>query len=342
MKNTNKDMDIKALRENCYRESKVPGEFMLQLRLPGGVGASKYLTMVQELADKYGNGTFHLGIRQTLNIPCIKYEDIDAVNKEIKDYIKEVEVDLCDVDMEVTDKGYPYIGPRNVVGCIGNQHCRKGNCNTTELARKIEKLIYPSPYHIKVSISGCPNDCAKGHFNDFGIIGISKIDYNQERCVGCGSCVRACKKHATGVLSLNSQNKIDKDYCCCVGCGECVLACPTGAMSRNPKKLYRVTLGGRSGKQYPRMGKTFLNWISEDALLQVMANWQKFSEYALDGKPEYLHGGHLIDRVGYHKFKEMILDGVELNPECKVADNIYWSEEEHRSNIHVKLACENK
>ena len=29
---------------------------------------------------------------------------------------------------------------------------------------------------------------------------------------------------------------------------------------------------------------------------------------------------HLIHRAGYVKFKEMILDGVELNPEAKVAD----------------------
>ena len=44
-----------------------------------------------------------------------------------------------------------------------------------------------------------------------------------------------------------------------------------------------------------------------------------------DYKPEYLHGGHLIDRAGYHRFKEIILDGVELNPEALVAENIYLS-----------------
>ena len=29
------------------------------------------------------------------------------------------------------------------------------------------------------------------------------------RCIGCGSCVDACKHHATGVLSLNQNGKID-------------------------------------------------------------------------------------------------------------------------------------
>ena len=68
----------------------------------------------------------------------------------------------------------------------------------------------------------------------------------------------------------------------------------------------------------------------------MFANWQKFSAWVMDYKPEYLHGGHLIDRAGYVKFKEMILDGVELNPEAKVADEIYWAEAEQRANIHVK------
>ena len=101
-------------------------------------------------------------------------------------------------------------------------------------------------------MAGCPNDCVKANFNDFGIMGINKQVYDIDRCIGCGSCVDACKHHATGVLSLNQNGKIDKDACCCVGCGECSLICPTGAWTRGDKKLYRVTLGGRTGKQNPR------------------------------------------------------------------------------------------
>ena len=100
--------------------------------------------------------------RQTLNAPGIKYEYIDEVNKFIKDYIKGVDVEMCDVDMEVNDAGYPTIGARNVMSCIGNAHCIKGNVNTYKLARKIEKLVFPSHYHIKVAVAGCPNDCVKG------------------------------------------------------------------------------------------------------------------------------------------------------------------------------------
>ncbi len=332
----NHDIDVKKTRINCFRQSKVPGEFMLQLRVPGALIDAKHLALVQELCEKYGNGTFHMGMRQTLNVPGIKYENIPAVNAKIKEYIQDVNVEMCDCDMEADDEGYPTIGARNVMACIGNSHCIKANANTHEMAKKIEKLVFPSHYHIKVSVAGCPNDCAKGNFNDFGVMGIYKMVYDQDRCIGCGACAKACEHHATGVLSLNDHGKIDKDTCCCVGCGECVIACPTGGWTRGDKHLWRVTLGGRTGKQFPRMGKLFLNWVTEDVVLGMFGNWQKFSAWVMDYKPEYLHGGHLIDRAGYVKFKEMILDGVELNPEAKVAEELYWTEAEQRANIHVK------
>ena len=39
----NHDIDIKKLRINCFRQSKVAGEFMLQMRVPGSMIAAKYL-----------------------------------------------------------------------------------------------------------------------------------------------------------------------------------------------------------------------------------------------------------------------------------------------------------
>lgn len=339
----NHDINVKQVRINCFRQSKVPGEFMLQLRVPGALIAAKHLQLVQELCEVYGNGTFHMGTRQTLNVPGIKYENIPAVNAKIKEYIADIETIGCDADMDAVDGsasgnagGYPTIGARNIISCIGNAHCIKGNVNTYELARKIEKLVFPSHYHIKVAVAGCPNDCAKANFNDFGVIGINKMEYDYSRCIGCGACADACDHHATAVLSLNKDGKIDKDACCCVGCGECVLICPTSAWTRNPKQLFRVTLGGRTGKQTPRSGKLFLNWVTEDVVLGMFGNWQKFSAWALDYKPEYLHGGHLIDRVGYKAFISQIFDGVELNPEAKVAEDIFWAENEQRANFHVK------
>lgn len=330
----NQDINVKKLQKNCWRQSKVPGEFMLQLRVPGSMIHAKHLERVQYICQTWGNGNFHVGMRHTLNVPGVKYEDIPAVNDYISRYLEEVECDMCGVEME-TDAGYPTIGSRNIMACIGNTHCILANYNTQDLARKLEPLVFPSHYHIKMSLSGCPNDCGKGHFNDFGIVGISKMVYHYERCIGCGMCIDACKKHATGVLSFTEDKKIAKDTCCCVGCGECATVCPAGAWTRKPTKFFRVLVGGRTGKQSPRMGKTFLNWVTEDVLLAVIGNWQKFSAWVLDHQPVYMHGGHLIDMAGYDRFKEMMLEGVTLNPEATVAQRILWAETEYRAQINV-------
>lgn len=329
------DMNINKLKLNCFRQSKVPGEFMLQMRVPGGLVKAKYLSTIQYIAETWGNGTFHLGMRQTLNAPGIKYESIPEVNKYLEEYIKDIEVEMCNVDMDVNEAGYPTIGARNIMACIGNSHCIKANINTFELAKKIEKEIFPSHYHIKIAIAGCPNDCAKGHFNDFGILGVTKPIYLKDRCIGCGRCVKVCEHAATRVLKL-VNNKIEKDSCCCVGCGECVEACPASAWVRPTKKLYRVLIGGRTGKQYPRMGKMFLNWVTEDVVIKVIQNWQNFSANVLHHKPVYLHGGHLTDRAGYAKFKDLILKDVELNPEALVAQRVLWAETEYRANINLR------
>ena len=329
------DCNIKKLKNNCFRQSKVAGEFMLQLRVPGAVIEAKWLDVIQHVCTTWGDGSFHIGVRQTLDAPGIKSQDIPAVNQYIQPYLEEIECALCGVEMQ-TENGYPFIAPRNIMACIGGVHCVKGNVNTQDLAHKLEKAIYPNPYHIKIAIAGCPNDCAKAHFQDFGFIGSTKPIYDIDRCIGCGACVKKCQHAATRVLSLNASKKIDKDVCCCVGCGECVTACPTGAWRRSPQDFYKIILGGRTGKQFPRMGKMFANWLTEDTLLAIVRNWPKFSSWVLGGKPVYIHGGHLIDRAGYEKFKEMILDGVELNPEAYIAESIHWAETEYRSNIHVK------
>ena len=106
--------------------------------------------------------------------------------------------------------------------------------------------------------------------------------------------------------------------------------------------MWNVIIGGRTGKQYPRMGQMFARWMDEDTVIQMMKNWKDFSAYVLDNKPVYMHGGHLIDRVGFPTFKKMMLKDVDLNPECLIADRINWTEKEYRSSINVMKVEDHK
>ncbi|ECG8272724.1 hypothetical protein A8X90_001603 [Salmonella enterica subsp. enterica serovar Typhi] len=88
----------------------------------------------------------------------------------------------------------------------------------------------------------------------------------------------------------------------------------------------------------PRVGKLFLNWVTEDVIKQVIVNLYEFEKEMLGGKPIYLHMGHLIDKGGYLRFKERVLRGVQLNPEAMVAERIYWAEDESVARMHLKPA----
>ncbi|MBR2726806.1 MAG: sulfite reductase subunit C, partial [Solobacterium sp.] len=96
----NRDINVKQMRINCFRQSKVPGEFMLQMRVPGGVVDAKYLDNVRYIAQTWGDGNFHIGTRQTFDITGIKYDDIPAVNAYLEEYIREIDQELCEVDMD--------------------------------------------------------------------------------------------------------------------------------------------------------------------------------------------------------------------------------------------------
>ncbi|MBD1576487.1 4Fe-4S binding protein [Vibrio sp. S11_S32] len=298
------DVDIiKTRAKGDFRLSKVRGECMISVRVPGGIMPAHLLSVAQNIAETWGNGVIHLTTRQKLAMPGIRYQDIDAVNKALEPFIKDISIDMCDVDVEDTKAGYQSIAGLNVVACQGSRICQKANTDATAVAQRAEKLIYGQPYHLKIVSVGCPNDCAKAHMTDVGIIGIAKMTFDASRCIGCG---------------------------------ECVLACPTMAWQRDAKQLYMVKLGGRTSKKTPRVGKTFLKWVTEDVIQGVIKNILAFEEEMLKGEPVYLHMGHLIDRAGYMKFKERVLRGVELNPEAMVAERIYWAEDEYVADMHVK------
>ena len=183
---------------------------MLRLRVPGAVIDAKWLELVSYICNTWGNGSFHLGMRQTLNVPGIKAENIPAVNEYISSlpgrnrtrYVRREDGHL---------QRLPFIGPRNIMACIGGIHCIKGNVNTQEMAHKIEKLVYPNPYHIKVSIAGLPQRLRQRAFPGFRHYRSHKADLRYRPVYYRGACVDKCKGAATRVLSLNDKGKVDKD-----------------------------------------------------------------------------------------------------------------------------------
>lgn len=314
------DINVKKLKKNAFRVSKVRGETASRVRMPGGYIDAESMKRISEIADKYGNGSIFITNRQGVEIPGIKITDMDAVNKEIQ-----LIIDHEGTNQEKRDTGYAASGTRNVVACPGKRLCPFGNYDTTEFARKMEKQIFPNNLHFKVAFTGCSNDCAKVRMNDFGIMGMTEPQYNPDRCVTCEACVKGCKQKSVEALRV-VNGKIERNTEKCIGCGVCITVCPTRAWTRSKEKYYRLVLLGRTGKKNPRLAEDFIKWVDEDSILKIVKNAYAYVERyidtnAPDGKE---HVGYIVDRTGFEEFYKWIMEGVTLGSKAEVAKTMYW------------------
>ena len=172
------DMDCGKLKKNAYRVTKHRGITSSRVRVPGGHLTADVLGKIQEIAETYGNGQVHLTIRQGFEILGIPFEKVPEVNKALQPIIEEL-----DINQEAPGTGYPASGTRNIMACVGNRVCPFGNYDTTALAKRIEKAIFPNDLHVKVALTGCPNDCCKVRMHDFGIIGMTEPQFDPSRCI---------------------------------------------------------------------------------------------------------------------------------------------------------------
>ena len=315
------DVNTKRLKKNAFRVTKERGLTASRVRVPGGHLDARYLSMIQDIAERYGNGSVHMTVRQGFEIPGIRYEDMDKVNELLQPIIEGI-----GINQPERGKGYSASGTRNISACVGNKVCPYACYDTSEFAFKIEKAVLPDDLHVKVALTGCPNDCAKVRMHDFGIMGMTQPEYRRERCVSCGACVKACKKKSVGALSAVNY-KVQRNHETCIGCGECVIQCPTRAWVRSEKKYYRLTLLGRSGKKNPRLGEDFIKWADEDSILKIITNTYDYVREYIDkdapGGKEHI--GYIVDRTGFEEFKRWALKDVKLPDTAEVNERIYWS-----------------
>ena len=314
------DVNTKKLKKNAFRVTKERGLTASRVRVPGGHLDAKYLSMIQGIAETYGDGSVHMTVRQGFEIPGIRYEDMDKVNELLQPIIEGLKINQPE-----PGKGYSSSGTRNISACVGNKVCPYACYDTSEFAFKIEKAIFPDDLHVKVALTGCPNDCAKVRMHDFGIMGMTEPQYRAERCVSCGACEKACKRKSVGALSMVNY-RIQRNHEKCIGCGECVIQCPTRAWVRSDKKYYRLTLLGRTGKKNPRLGEDFIKWADEESILKIITNTYDYVREYIDlsapGGKEHI--GYIVDRTGFEEFKKWALRGVVLPEIAEVSERIYW------------------
>ncbi|MFZ5987753.1 MAG: 4Fe-4S binding protein [Bacillota bacterium] len=278
-------VDYKELKKGGFMRQVQKDNFALRLRIVGGQIEADQLLKVYEIAKKYGQGYIHMTARQSIEIPHIKLQDIEAVKKELLD--AGLQPGAC--------------GPRvrTITACQGSTICTSGLIDTNSLAKEFDEKYYARelPHKFKLGITGCRNNCLKAEENDLGVKGGMKPEWIEGNCTFCGLCEVVCREKAIMVDKKN--RKLDFDESACNYCGRCVKSCPVEAWEG--KSGFIIYFGGLFGNRIAIGKQLFPIIFSKEVLHRVIETTLEF--FKKHGKQSERFG-NTLDRVGWELFQK--------------------------------------
>ncbi|MDS1029307.1 4Fe-4S binding protein [Bacillota bacterium LX-D] len=286
------DEEIKRVKSMGFLANNNGKHFSARIITENGVLNARQLKNVSEAAEKFGNGKISFTARLTLELPGIKYEDIE----EVRNYISQ--------EGMVTGGTGAKIRP--IVSCKGTV-CTYGLFDTQAMAKEIHKRFFEGyydvslPHKFKIAVGGCPNNCVKPDLNDFGIVGQKIPNYNLEKCKKCKKCnvESSCPMKAAKLIDevLNIDKKL------CNNCGLCIDKCYFKAIEDGTQG-YKIYIGGRWGKS-TRHGSFFDKIFTKDETMNILEKTILFfRDKAFKGE----RLGNTIDRLGFEYAETKILN----------------------------------
>lgn len=152
------DPQSRFINERAHANIQKDGTFSVVPRMFGGVTNAAELRRIADVADKYQVPLVKVTGGQRIDLLGIRKEDLPAVWK----------------DLDMPD-GHAYgKSIRTVKTCVGQEFCRFGTQNSTQLGIDLEKALFGmySPHKVKLAVSACPRNCAESGIKDVGIIGV--------------------------------------------------------------------------------------------------------------------------------------------------------------------------
>jgi nitrite reductase (NADH) large subunit len=152
------EKDARFINDRVHANIQKDGTFSVVPQMRGGITTAEQLRRIADVADKYAVPLVKLTGGQRIDLLGIKKEDLPGV--------------WADLDMP---SGYAYgKSMRTVKTCVGQDFCRFGTGDSTKLGVELETRLQgmESPAKMKLSVSGCPRNCAESYVKDVGIVAI--------------------------------------------------------------------------------------------------------------------------------------------------------------------------
>jgi nitrite reductase (NADH) large subunit len=152
------DREGRFINDRVHANIQKDGTFSVVPQMRGGVTTPEQLRRIADVAEKYAVPMVKLTGGQRIDLLGIKKEDLPKV--------------WADLGMP---SGFAYGKSfRTVKTCVGQEFCRFGLGDSTRLGVELETRMQgmESPAKMKLSVSGCPRNCAESYVKDVGIVAI--------------------------------------------------------------------------------------------------------------------------------------------------------------------------
>jgi dissimilatory sulfite reductase (desulfoviridin) alpha/beta subunit len=279
-------IDYAALKSGGIIMQRDDDFFAIRLRLPGGCIPADQLLKVAQVSKHYGRGEVRLTARQGIEIPWIKFGEIEAARKELAD-------------------GGLTLGPcgprfRTVTACPGLPVCRRALSDSQRFALQIDRKFcgLQLPHKFKATVSACPNGCSRPRENEIGFCATMQPRLDTDACMGCNLCVDICKEKA---LVLRKEKPVlNRNRC--IRCGDCIQSCPSDAW-KTERMGYAVFAGGKMGR-HPELGEKIADFVDEEQGMTIIQHCLDFYRKHGNKRERF---GDMIRRVGMNEFKAVVL-----------------------------------
>jgi|Deesub1362A_J573_1020465.scaffolds.fasta_scaffold00943_10 dissimilatory sulfite reductase (desulfoviridin) alpha/beta subunit len=281
--------------ENIRMEIQQKQEGYGVLRAPTfGRITSQQLKTLAKISREFGDGYALLTMRKGFEIPWINRENFGKALSEIEK-----------TGLKVGSSGNTV---RSILPCAGQDRCPFDILEVGVLTKKIRNEHYgrPMPMKFNITLCGCPNYCTHPYLSDIGIIGRARPRVNEDKCIGCGQCVRLCRGDDGGALRQVDTNAPEIDYEKCIECGWCIKNCPTGAMEAE-KQGCSILVGGKGGAN-PKLGVELIRIISIEKVGRVLERIVQYTE-EYSSKGERL--ADVIEKYSFEHFKNYVLGEID-------------------------------
>ncbi|RME49921.1 MAG: dissimilatory-type sulfite reductase subunit beta [Caldilineae bacterium] len=297
---------------------------------PNGRVSTELARQICEVADRYTGGFLRITRRQSLELVGVPEEQIDEVIAALND----LGLPVGGVDRTV----------HNVVSCTGWLHCQFASTDAPGVAKVLSDALYETfqteslPAKLKISVSGCTNNCGEASTADIGIIGIHReiprvIDEEVSKCE-IPLIISVCP---TGAIRPKPPKSVTITAERCIHCVNCLGQCPGMPIGTPETDGVAVYVGGKAGNAMsgPSFAKLVIPYLPNNAprwpeTVEAVTNIVKL--WADNARP-HERIRDWIERIGWERFFEKAglemttkhIDGYLLWPmAARVGVRFHW------------------